>query len=330
MDLKYLSKILAIAFCLSLVGCNTQDNYLISGNAFGSFYFVQIETDEAINKDEIKKNIDNIIYNIDIIASNYSDNSEISRFNNSESTKFIFTSHHLFKILEKSYQISELTNGYFDVTIGDIKIKKGFYANQKKYIKGKTRDFNYKDIVLSKEIRAIRKNKKHINIDLSGIAKGYSVDLIENYLKSIGINDFVINIGGEMKISKRNDELFKISIDDPSNNIQTIEDIYMTSGAVATSGTYQDFVKYKGKEISHIINPKKLENISDLSLLITVVHDNCATADALATGFIAMEHDRIIDFANQNDIALMFLKNKEGSIEKKYSKKFIKYLSDGD
>ena len=330
MDLKYLSKILAIAFCLSLVGCNTQDNYLISGNAFGSFYFVQIETNEAINKNEIKKNIDNIVYNIDIIASNYSDNSEISRFNNSESTKFIFTSHHLFKILEKSYQISELTNGYFDVTIGDIKIKKGFYAYQKKYIKGKTRDFNYKDIVLSKERRAIRKNKKHINIDLSGIAKGYSVDLIENYLKSININDFVINIGGEMKISKRNDELFKISIDDPSDNKQTIEDIYMTSGAVATSGTYQDFVKYKGKEISHIINPKKLENISDLSLLVTVIHDNCATADALATGLIAMEHDKIIDFANKKNIALMFLKNKDGYVEKKYSKEFIKYLSDGD
>jgi len=328
MEHKNLSKSIIISFCLLLSGCNKLDNYLISGNAFGSVYFVQIQSDKTINKEEIQKNIDNIIYNIDIIASNYSDNSEISKFNSSETTKFVFVSHHLYKILEKSNQISELTDGYFDTTVGDIKIKKGFYINQKKYIKGKSRNFTYKDIVLSQERRAVRKNKKNINIDLSGIAKGYSVDLIAIYLKSININNFLINIGGEIKVSKENDEVFKVSIDDPSGNKQTIEDIFLTNEAVATSGTYQDFVEYKGEEISHIVNPKKLENISDLSLLVTVIHKDCTTADALATGLIAMDHDKIINFANSNNIALMYLRNKDGNLEKKFSKSFIKYLSE--
>ncbi len=329
MDYKNLPKTIIISFCLLLSGCNKLDNYLISGNAFGSVYFVQIQSKETVNKEEIKKNIENIIYNIDIIASNYSDNSEISKFNRSETTKFVFVSHHLYKILEKSSQISRLTNGYFDITIGDIKIKKGFYINQKDYIKGEKRNFTYEDVFLSKERRAIRKSKKNINIDLSGIAKGYSVDLIANYLKSININDFIINIGGEIKVSKENsNEVVKISIDDPSQNKQTIEDIFLRNNAVATSGTYQDFVKYKDKEISHIVNPKNLENISDLGLLVTVVHENCATADALATGLIAMEDAEIINFANRNNIALMYVKKEGGSLEKKFSREFIKYLNE--
>ena len=153
------------------------------------------------------------------------------------------------------------------------------------------------------------------------------MDLIANYLKGININNFIINIGGEIRVSKEDSEEFRVSIDDPTGNKQTIEDIFLTNGAVATSGTYQDFVEYKGKEISHIVNPKNLKNISDLSLLVTVVHENCATADALATGLIAMEHNKIINFANQNNIALMYLREEEGKIEKKFSKEFIKYLS---
>ena len=71
-----------------------------------------------------------------------------------------------------------------------------------------------------------------------------------------------------------------------------------------------------------------MENISDLSLLVTVIHKDCTTADALATGLIAMDHDKIINFANSNNIALMYLRNKDGNLEKKFSKSFIKYLSE--
>ena len=76
------------------------------------------------------------------------------------------------------------------------------------------------------------------------------------------------------------------------------------------------------------MNPKNLKNVSDLSRLVAVIHDSCATADAIATGFIAMEANDIVNFANEKGIALMFLREINGVVEKRYSKKFIKYLSE--
>ena len=330
MSNKILLKIIIFSFISLLIGCKNHSSYLISGNAFGTIYHIQIESDKKINKSKVELNINDIIYNIDIIASNYSESSEIALFNNLNSTNFKFISHHLFEILKKANQVSDLTNGYFDITVGDQKIKKGFYINPIEYIKGKDRDFNYKDIILSEERRSIKKKKKNINIDLSGIAKGYAVDLITNYLISIGINNFIINIGGEIKAHSDNEEYIKISIDDPSKKNQSAEDIFLNKKALATSGTYQDHVEYKGNKISHIVNPKNLKNVSDLSRLVAVIHDSCATADAIATGLIAMRANDIINFANKRDIALMFIREIDGVIEKRYSKKFIKYLSKKD
>ena len=330
MSNKILIKIIIFSFISLLIGCKNHSSYLISGNAFGTIYHIQIESGKKINKSKIELNINDIIYNIDIIASNYSESSEIAVFNNLNSTNFKFISHHLFEILKKANQVSDLTNGYFDITVGDQKIKKGFYINPIEYVKGKDRDFNYKDIILSEERRSIKKKKKNINIDLSGIAKGYAVDLITNYLISIGINNFIINIGGEIKAHTDNEEYIKISIDDPSKKNQSAEDIFLNKKALATSGTYQDYVEYKGNKISHIVNPKNLKNVSDLSRLVAVIHDSCATADAIATGLIAMRANDIINFANKKDIALMFIREIDGVIEKRYSKKFIKYLSKKD
>ena len=265
MSNKILLKIIIFSLSFLLIGCNNYSGYLISGNAFGTIYHVQIESDRKIDKNKVELNINNIIYNIDVIASNYSNSSEIVRFNNLNSTNFIFISYHLFEILKKANQVSDLTDGYFDITVGDQKIKKGFYINPIEYVKGKDRDFNYKDIILSEERRSVRKKKKNINVDLSGIAKGYAADLIANYLISIGINNFIINIGGEIKAHTNNEEYIKISIDDPSKKNQSVEDIFLNKKALATSGTYQDHVEYKGNKISHIVNPKNLKNVSDLS-----------------------------------------------------------------
>ena len=328
MSNKILLKIIIFSFSFLLISCNNNSSYLISGNAFGTIYHVQIESDKRVDTSKVKFNISNIIYNIDVIASNYSDSSEISRFNNLNSTNFIFISHHLFELLKKANQVSDITDGYFDITVGDQKIKKGFYINPIEYVKGKDRGFNYKDIILSEERRSVKKKMKNINIDLSGIAKGYAVDLITNYLISIGINNFIINIGGEIKAHTDNEEYIKISIDDPSKKNQSVEDIFLNKKALATSGTYQDHVEYKGNKISHIVNPKNLKNVSDLSRLVAVIHDSCATADAIATGLIAMEANDIVNFANKRDIALMFLREIDGVVEKKYSKQFIKYLSE--
>ena len=326
MKSKYFSlSILLITFFL-LASCNKENKSYISGSAFGSVYHVSIDDIEDFDPFIIKSNIDFIIKNIDNAASNYNTNSEISNFNKSSANTYKIVSSNLYKIISEAKNVSILTEGFFDITIGDIKINKGFYINSNKISSRKNSIFTYKDIELSEEYLSIRKKNSFINIDLSGIAKGYAVDIIYNYLDSLNMSDFVINIGGEIRTSSKNNHK-KIYIDDPSKKSQHIEEIFLFNKSIASSGTYIDSVIYGGKEISHIINPKTLENVSNLNILISVIHDKCSIADALATGLLAMDITDIIKFSNKNDIASMLVIFNDNNIEKFYSENFIKFLS---
>ncbi|MBT3520784.1 MAG: FAD:protein FMN transferase [Gammaproteobacteria bacterium] len=326
MKSKYFSLPILLFTSFFLVSCNKDNKSYISGSAFGSIYHISINDIKDLDSLAIKSNIDFILKNIDNSASNYNPNSEISNFNNSNTNSYTIVSSNLYNIISEAKNASILTEGFFDITIGDIKIKKGFYVNTKKTSSRENNIFTYKDIQLSEDFSSIRKRNGLINVDLSGIAKGYAVDIIYNYLNSMNISDFVINIGGEIRTSSMNNTQ-KIYIDDPSKNSQYIEEIFLLNKSIASSGTYIDSVNYEGKEISHIINPKTLENISNLNILVSVIHNKCSIADALATGLLAMDANDIIKYSNMNNIASMLVIFDDSNIEKFYSENFIKFLS---
>ena len=326
MKSKYFSLPILLFTSFFLVSCNKDNKSYISGSAFGSIYHISINDIKDLDSLAIKSNIDFILKNIDNSASNYNPNSEISNFNNSNTNSYTIVSSNLYNIISEAKNASILTEGFFDITIGDIKIKKGFYVNTKKTSSRENNIFTYKDIQLSEDFSSIRKRNGLINVDLSGIAKGYAVDIIYNYLNSMNISDFVINIGGEIRTSSMNNTQ-KIYIDDPSKNSQYIEEIFLFNKSIASSGTYIDSVNYEGKEISHIINPKTLENISNLNILVSVIHNKCSIADALATGLLAMDANDIIKYSNMNNIASMLVIFDDSNIEKFYSENFIKFLS---
>ena len=326
MKSKYFSLSILLFTSFFLVSCNKDNKSYISGSAFGSIYHVSINDIKDLDSLAIKSNIDFILKNIDNSASNYNPNSEISNFNNSNTNSYTIVSSNLYNIISDAKNASILTEGFFDITIGDIKIKKGFYIDTKKTTSRENNIFTYKDIQLSEDFSSIRKRNGLINVDLSGIAKGYAVDIIYNYLNSMNISDFVINIGGEIRTSSMNNTQ-KIYIDDPSKNSQYIEEIFLLNKSIASSGTYIDSVNYEGKEISHIINPKTLENISNLNILVSVIHNKCSIADALATGLLAMDANDIIKYSNMNNIASMLVIFDDSNIEKFYSENFIKFLS---
>ena len=326
MKSKYFSLSILLFTSFFLVSCNKDNKSYISGSAFGSIYHISINDIKDLDSLAIKSNIDFILKNIDNSASNYNPNSEISNFNNSNTNSYTIVSSNLYNIISEAKNASILTEGFFDITIGDIKIKKGFYVNTKKTSSRENNIFTYKDIQLSEDSSSIRKRNGLINVDLSGIAKGYAVDIIYNYLNSMNISDFVINIGGEIRTSSMNNTQ-KIYIDDPSKNSQYIEEIFLLNKSIASSGTYIDSVNYEGKEISHIINPKTLENISNLNILVSVIHNKCSIADALATGLLAMDANDIIKYSNMNNIASMLVIFDDSNIEKFYSENFTKFLS---
>ena len=324
----YKLKIFLLIFAFSLLSaCSTGNFYELRGNSFGTIYYISIENDKIANPNEIHSDIKYILNIIDNSASSYKNTSEISSLNEFKGGAFKSISSNLFNIINKAKIVGDKTNGYFDITLGDIKISKGFYLDKNGSNKIIERNYSYKDIVLSGN-NLVKKPFSHVNIDLSGIAKGYAVDLIFNYLKSKNLSNFVINIGGEIKTYSKNEDFITIAIDDPTNNQQYIEEVLLNNNSIATSGTYIDTVNFEGIEISHITNPKTLRNVSNLNILVSVIHEECAIADGLATGLIAMDPEKIINFSNSNGIASMLTIVRKGELEKSYSKEFSKYLSD--
>ena len=311
-------------FCLT--GCTKINTYNISGNALGTIYYININSDKNIDINSIKKNISFIINDVNKTASNYINDSEISIFNNSHLLTFQIISSNLYNIISKSKIVSDLTNGFFDITIGDINVRKGFYKDLSNFKNEKFRNYNYKDLIISPSNLSIKKNYKNMNIDLSGIAKGYAVDLIYDYLVSLNISEFIINIGGEIRVYSPN-KYTVIGIDDPSGNQQYIEEVFVKNMSLASSGTHLNTVNFDGKEISHIVNPKTLSNISNLNILVTVIHNECAIADAIATGLLAMDPKDIISFSDKNEIATFLVITNDEESKKYYSKEFINYLS---
>ena len=321
---KLISLLLFFTF-FALSGCSNNKIYEINGNAFGTIYYISIKNEKSIDLKKLKSDIDHILNIVDNSASNYKINSEISSFNNYDGTNFKTISSNLYNIIQKAKIVGDKTNGFFDITLGDIKILKGFYVNKKKIKRIDTRNFSYKDITLSNG-NLIKKPFGYVNIDLSGIAKGYAVDLIYNYLKTKNITSFLVNIGGEIKVHSKKSDFVTLGVDDPTKQHQYIEEILINDKAIATSGTNVDTLNYEGEEISHITNPKTLENISNLNLLVSVIHKECTIADGLATGLIAMNPSEIISFSNDNNIATMLTIFENNSIEKYYSLEFMKYV----
>ena len=307
--------ILAIAFFH-----NNNTLYTIDGEAYGTSW--SISSTEYIS-DQHKENIVEIIERIDLVASNYKSNSEISIINlNNE--RFQFISNDLFNILTIALDVEGISEGYYDIMLGKISSNMGFAPSFDKSLIHE-KDSGYK---INEKNLTLEKNSSNW-FDLSSIAKGYAVQEIHNYLIAEGFFNHLIDIGGEIIINgNNNDDAWKIGIQDPfsfsENALKIIDNSDNKFLAIATSGEYRNYkILNDGNKITHTLNPKTLLSIDHNTLSVTVVHESSATyADALATALNAMGPELAIKIANSNDIALMLIKYTKNDFEFIYSNKW--------
>ncbi|RKX72030.1 FAD:protein FMN transferase, partial [candidate division TA06 bacterium] len=208
------------------------------------------------------KNIDKIMKNalskfllIDSICGYNSINGDIYNLNNKGKLK---VSRYTNDIIKKAIDISQITNGYFDITINPIMNEWEHFSEPLKELPDSNRikqllkyvDFN--GIKISGDTVSILDS---MGIDLGGIAKGYAIDLAYDVLKESKLDAFLINAGGDIRVYSRNDKKWKIGIQNPrENNILGYFEI--KNGAVVTSGDYEKYVMFNGVHYAHIINTK--------------------------------------------------------------------------
>lgn len=313
-----------------ICGCNNSKENLIKieGEAQGTTWHISYLSADNIN---YKTAMDSLLKKIDSSMSTYIPVSLISRLNNNDSN--VVVDKYFVEVLNKSKEVSEKTSGLFDVTVGPLVNAWGFGFSKKEKVDGAMIDslrrfVGYK--MLRLEGNKVVKEKPQIKLDFNAIAQGYSVDVLADYLESKGINNYLVEIGGELIAKgKKDDKDWKVGIDQPDENAteRKLEAIIaLNNRALATSGNYRKFYEEGGQKFSHIIDPRTGYPAKQNLLSATVLADDGITADAYATAFMIMGLEMSKQFLVENkDLKLeVFFIYDENGKWKTYASKSLK------
>ncbi len=263
------------------------------GMVFGTIYHITYQSD--IN---YQKEIEAELQKVDNSLSPFNKTSIISRINRNEKVKVDEMFSEVFQLAEK---ISGDTDGAFDITVAPMVNAWGFGFKTGNPPTRQTID-SLRAIVGFHTVSlqdgyVIKKNPKTM-LDCSAIAKGYGTDVVARFLKKKGVQNFMVEIGGEIVVNGNSEKLqpWRIGInkptDDSLNINQAIQDVVSVSNiAMATSGNYRNFYYKNGKKYAHTIDPKTGYPVQHNILSATVFADDCATADAYATSFMVLGLD---------------------------------------
>ncbi|WP_423819530.1 FAD:protein FMN transferase [Salinimicrobium sp. TIG7-5_MAKvit] len=304
-----------LLLCALIVSCSQADKERSAfGEALGTTYSISYYSEEDI---PLEKAFDSIFERVNQSMSTYRESSDISRINRGDSLVVVDTLfQNVFKLSKKVWRKS---NGYFDPTVGDLVNQYGFGPeNGPKEIDSMTIDSLMQFVGFDKlQLKGDRliKETPQIYLDFNAIAKGYTIDLIGHYLNSKGVDDYLIELGGELLakgVNRERESYWTVGIDDPTQEEGQREltaTIGLQNKAMATSGNYR---KHRtdpetGAQYVHTINPLTgFAQKSDL-LSVTVLAENCALADAYATAFMAMGFDLSKMVLSQEDNLDAFL-----------------------
>lgn len=263
------------------------------GFIFGTIYHITYQSDVNYQKE-----IEAELQKVDNSLSPFNKTSIISRINRNEDVKVDNMFAEVFQLAEK---ISKETDGAFDITVAPMVNAWGFGFKTgnpptKQTVDSLRAIVGFQKVALEKE--HVKKQNPHIMLDCSAIAKGYGSDIVARFLKKKGIQNFMVEIGGEIVVNGNSDKQvpWRVGInkptDDSLNTSQELQDVInVTDIAMATSGNYRNFYYKNGKKYAHTIDPKTGYPVQHNILSATVLAKNCATADAYATSFMVMGLD---------------------------------------
>jgi thiamine biosynthesis lipoprotein len=300
------SKIPALIFiiALSVAFCKTKQAVIENFTGFtqGTTYSIVYDNNINIGPDALKLKVETILRDFDKSMSVYNDSSIISKINRNEPA---VPDSFFVDVYNKSVLVSQMTDGAFDITVGPLVRAWGFGPDEHKNFTDQKRDSLLKLVGMEK-ISLVNgrlvKTLPGVTLDVNAIAQGYSVDVVCRYFKSLGLKNYLVEIGGEvMAVGDKGGAPWRIGIDKPEDNnmvpgqsLQAI--IKLDDRAVSTSGNYRKFYVEDGIKYSHTIDPKTGYPAKNRLLSATIIADNCTMADGIATACMVMGKDKAIDF----------------------------------
>lgn len=280
-----------------------------TGFVFGTIYNVTYQSDK-----NLKTEIEAELKKVDGALSTFNTSSIISRINRNEDVKVNEMFADVFGIAQ---EVSAETGGAFDITVAPLVNAWGFgFKNDtpptKRTVDSLRLITGYEKVSLVGS--KVMKKDKRMMLDCSAVAKGYGSDVVARFLRSKGIDNFMVEIGGEIVTRGINEKRlpWRIGVTKPTDDslstnkeLQTV--LNVTNKAMATSGNYRNFYYKDGKKYAHTIDPKTGYPVQHNILSATVLADNCATADAYATAFMVLGLDKTKDILERHPELMAYL-----------------------
>ena len=285
-----------------------------AGLIFGTTYNITYQSDEDLHKEVLAK-----MKEVDGALSMFNEKSTITKINNNED---VTPSEMFTDVFQLAQEISQETNGSFDITVAPLVNIWGFGFKKgeepsKHAIDSLKALIGYQKV--SYNGKRIVKKDPRITLDCSAIAKGYGADVVARLLDEKGIKNYLVEIGGEVVTKGISEKRvpWKIGVTKPTEDptetgdLQTV--LNVTDKAMATSGNYRNFYYKGGKKYAHTIDPKTGYPVLHNILSATVLCDECARADAFATAFMVMGLERAKKVLEKNpDLMVYFIYDKNG------------------
>jgi thiamine biosynthesis lipoprotein len=338
-------KALIIVFTMIfLAGCFpssdlSKQEILLQGRTMGTTYNIKVVIENnAVDTKKVHLGIDALLVQLNQQMSTYIEDSELSQFNQSTSLAPIEISAGLKRVIEEAIRLGKLSEGSLDVTVGPLVNLWGFgpeyrpdtIPSDEELLAARQR-IGLSNLSLSNN--KLSKKIPNLYVDLSTIAKGYGVDIVAEYLESKGVDNYLVEIGGEMRIKgfKQTGELWHVAIEKPiqdaSGEQRSVHQVIIPKdNAVATSGDYRNYYEAQGQRFSHIIDPATGKPINHKLVSVTVIHPSSMTADGLSTAMMVMGEKEAIAFAEKNGIAAYIIAKTDNGFVEQSTVKFMQYL----
>ncbi|MBQ9201678.1 MAG: FAD:protein FMN transferase [Bacteroidales bacterium] len=304
-----------------MTACRQQAFQHHTGEVFHTSYHIQYASAESLLPD-----ITACLDSINASLSMFNPHSTLSRINRAEAGPVDISSDRLACLMiARSLEISRLTAGAFDITVAPLVNLWGFGPQEQRPATDKAIDsllsfVGYHHISFDTENGLLYKSDRRISLDASAIAKGYACDVVAGLLEKHGIADYLIEIGGEIRMDGHNaqGEVWKVGIDRPMDDpmaarreLQSV--LQVTGRGLATSGNYRNFYVQDGSKIAHTIDPRSGYPVENGLLSATVTAPDCLTADALATAFMVMGTEKAVQLTDSLPYIDAYLIYSDGS-----------------
>lgn len=304
---------LVLIFVIScfLMSCDSVEKQQFFGTTQGSYYSIIYFDEQNRN---FSSDFDSIFKEIENTLSLWNENSMIRKVNRNEDVELnqIFIDN-----FNYAMEAAELTDGLFDPTVGPLVQAWGFHYKEGVEMTPEIVD-SLRQLVDYRKVKIengrVVKANPDMTLDFNAVAQGYTADMIGDFLLSKNVSDFLVDVGGEIMArgSKPNDEPWKVGIEKPAatkDSERIVQEIVeLNNQSIVTSGNYRKYVEKNGKRYSHSLNPKTGYPSENTLLSATIICDNTAWADCLASICMVVGMDKAMEILKtQENIEAYFI-----------------------